>query len=65
MAVNVVLSAAGKLRAACLHGASDEVIVRRRKELTMLRAIDLLNRSGALPLDADLVDELAAAARGV
>ncbi|MCQ4118711.1 hypothetical protein [Rhodococcus tibetensis] len=59
-----VLSAAGRYRAATLHGAPDDVVARRRQELTLTRAVHLLEQSGVLPLDEDLITELAAAAMG-
>ena len=60
----VILSAAGRLRAAYLHGSPEDVIVRRRQEMTAARAVDLLEKSGALPLSDDLIADVIAAARG-
>jgi hypothetical protein len=59
-----VLSAAGRYRAATLHGSPDEVVARRRQELLLARAVHLLESSGIAPLAEDLVSELVAAARG-
>ncbi|REE76807.1 hypothetical protein C8E05_6306 [Rhodococcus wratislaviensis] len=59
-----VLSAAGRLRAAQMHGFPDDVVARRRQEVVLARAQHLLRSSGVLPLEEGLIAELVAAARG-